>query len=126
MPGTLACRLVTRDALVAYCLAKPGAWLDQPWEDDEVVKVADKIFVFLGSGGAGPPSIGVKCGRSAEEARELQERYPSAVSKLAYIGRYGWNSVRLDGTLPDAEVHELVDASYDTVVAALPRSRRPS
>ena len=38
-----------RRELLAYCLAKPGAWVDEPWEGDQVVKVADKIFAFLGA-----------------------------------------------------------------------------
>ena len=39
----------SRADLLAYCLGKPGAWVDEPWEGDQVVKVADKIFAFLGS-----------------------------------------------------------------------------
>jgi predicted DNA-binding protein (MmcQ/YjbR family) len=38
---------VTHDDLLAYCLAKPGAWQDEPWEDDVVAKVGDKIFAKL-------------------------------------------------------------------------------
>jgi predicted DNA-binding protein (MmcQ/YjbR family) len=34
--------------VLAYCLAKPGAWQDEPWEGDVVAKVADKIFAFVG------------------------------------------------------------------------------
>ena len=34
---------------LAYCLAKPGAWRDEPWEGDTVAKVGSKIFAFLGS-----------------------------------------------------------------------------
>jgi predicted DNA-binding protein (MmcQ/YjbR family) len=34
--------------LVAYCLAKPGAVPDTPWEEDLVAKVGGKIFAFLG------------------------------------------------------------------------------
>jgi predicted DNA-binding protein (MmcQ/YjbR family) len=116
---------MTRDDLVAYCLAKPGARLDEPWEGDEVVKVGDKIFAFLGSPDADSPSLGVKCGRDAEEADELRRRHPGDVRASAYIGRYGWNSVRLSGRVPDDEVLELVDASYDAVVRSLPTSRRP-
>ena len=26
-----------------YCLAKPGAWIDQPWEGDEVVKDSPRL-----------------------------------------------------------------------------------
>ena len=115
-----------RRDVVAYCLAKPGAWLDQPWEDDEVVKVADKIFAFLGAPDVDSPRLGVKCGRTADDAAEIRHRYPSAVTISAYIGRYGWNSVALDGTVPDDELGELIDASYDAVVSALPRAKRPA
>ena len=36
-----------RDEALAYCLAKPGAWLDSPWDESFVVKVGPKIFAFL-------------------------------------------------------------------------------
>src|SRR3954468_4805168 len=45
--GCVACDGVQRDELVDYCLTKPGAYLDTPWADDVVVKVAGKIFCFL-------------------------------------------------------------------------------
>lgn len=32
--------------LLTYCLAKPGAWQDEPWEGDVVAKVGDKIFAL--------------------------------------------------------------------------------
>ena len=78
--------------LVAYCLAKPGAVPDTPWEEDLVAKVGGKIFAFLGGGG-----VGLKCGRDADEAAELRLRFPDTVTVMAYIGRYGWNSIALDG-----------------------------
>jgi len=111
---------VTHEELVAYCLAKPGAVRDEPWDDDPVAKVGDKIFAFLGGDG-----LGVKCGRDADEAAELRLRYPDHASVMAYIGRHGWNAVIVDGTIPDDELRELVDASYDAVVAKLPRRLRP-
>ena len=116
---------MTHDELVAYCLAKPGAWADTPWEDDLVIKVGDKIFAFLGADGEGPGGVGLKCGRDADEAGEWRDRYPEAVTVMAYIGRHGWNSFSLDGTVPDAELYELVDASYATIVAKLPKAKRP-
>jgi hypothetical protein len=39
---------MTPEQLRDYCLAKPGAWEDQPWEGDLVAKVGDKIFAFPG------------------------------------------------------------------------------
>jgi predicted DNA-binding protein (MmcQ/YjbR family) len=118
--------LMTRDELLAYCLAKPGAFDDFPWgEEDQVVKVGGKVFAFLGSPDAEMPGVSLKCGRTSEEAAELRHRYPNAVTPSAYVGRYGWNSITLDGSIPDDELLELVDASYEAAVAALPRSKRP-
>jgi predicted DNA-binding protein (MmcQ/YjbR family) len=108
------------EGLRAYCLAKPGAWADQPWEGDFVAKVADKIFAFLGSG-----SVGLKCGANRTEADEWLLQYPDDASVMPYIGRSGWNTLRLGGAIPDDELREAVDSSYDTVVAKLPKSRRP-
>ena len=116
---------MTPGELKAYCLAKPGAWLDEPWEGDEVVKVGTKIFAFLGSPDRDDSSVGVKCGRDAEAAAEPRVRYPDDVTISAYTGRYGWNTVRLGGEVPDDEIFELIDASYDAVVSSLPRSKRP-
>ncbi|MGY1591336.1 MmcQ/YjbR family DNA-binding protein [Geodermatophilus sp. SYSU D00708] len=112
-----------RDQLVEYCLAKPGAEETYPWGEAELVaKVGGKAFAFIG---LDTGTVGVKCGRDAAEAAEWRERHPGAIVASSYIGRYGWNAVDWTGTVPDDEVRELVDTSYDAVVAALPRSRRP-
>ena len=108
--------------LLDFCLAKPGAWPDEPWEGDVVAKVGDKIFAFLGSGG----SVGVKCGSSREEADEWLLRYPEDASVMAYIGRSGWNTLRYGGAIPDDELLQAVDDSYAAVVAKLPRRLRPA
>lgn len=115
--------------LLAYCLAKPGAWPDEPWEGDVVVKVASKIFAFLGSEPAGAPQttpqVGLKCGASRDTADEWLARYPDDASVMAYIGRSGWNTLKVGGAIPDDEVREAIDASYDAVVSKLPRKDRP-
>ena len=113
---------MTDDELLAYALAKPGAWEDEPWEGDVVAKVGDKIFAFLGGGGR---TVGLKCGRDRAEADEWLRQYPDDVSVMAYIGRYGWNTLRVGGAIPDSEIQEALDASYDAVVARLPRAKRP-
>jgi predicted DNA-binding protein (MmcQ/YjbR family) len=107
--------------LLDHCLALPGAWPDQPWEGDHVAKVADKIFAFIGD-----RSVGLKCGRTRDEADEWLRRYPDDAGVMAYIGRYGWNTLLLGGAISDDEVLEAVDASYADVAARLPRSKRPA
>ena len=114
---------MTHEELVAYCLAKPGAWEDWPWEDHVVAKVGPgergKIFAFLGGTG-----VGVKAARSREMADEWLQRYPGSASVMAYIGRSGWNDLAFAG-IPDDELLEAVDESYRLVVAGLPKRLRP-
>ncbi len=112
---------MTPDDVMAYCFAKPGAWQDEPWEGDVVAKVGPKIFAFLGSG----DSVGVKCGRTRDEADEWLARFPEDASVMAYIGRSGWNTLQVGGAIPDDELREAIDASYDAVVAKLPKKDRP-
>ncbi|HEX4701896.1 MAG TPA: MmcQ/YjbR family DNA-binding protein [Pseudonocardiaceae bacterium] len=116
---------MTADELIAYCLGKAGAEETYPWGDGELVaKVGGKAFAFIGLGPTG--RVGVKCGPTAEAAAEWRDRYPDGITISAYIGRYGWNSVVLNGTVPADEIRELVDVSYDAVVARLPKAKRPS
>jgi predicted DNA-binding protein (MmcQ/YjbR family) len=45
---------------------------------------------------------------------------------MPYIGRSGWNSLRLGGEIGDDEILEAIDASYAMVVSKLPRKDRPA
>lgn len=116
---------MTPDALARLAIAKPGAWVDEPWEGDQVVKVGPpedgKIFAFLGS-----TAVGLKCGAHREEADEWLARFPGDASVMAYIGRFGWNNLKLAGAIPDDEIADALDRSYVLVVAALPKRLQPS
>jgi predicted DNA-binding protein (MmcQ/YjbR family) len=120
---------MTWDELREYCLAKPGAWPDEPWGDGVVAKVGPKIFAFLGvgdqPGAAGSQSVGLKCGATRETADEWLLRFPGDASVMRYIGRSGWNNLVVGGAIPDDEILEAVDASYATVVSKLPKKDRP-
>ncbi|WP_134765907.1 MmcQ/YjbR family DNA-binding protein [Nocardioides sp. 1609] len=120
------------ERLTQHCLAKPGAWLDWPWggpdadggHEHPAVKVGPvdggRIFAFLRGDG-----VGVKAGATREVADEWLERYPDAAGVMRYIGRSGWNDLAYAG-IPDDELLEAVDVSYDLVVARLPRRLRPT
>jgi predicted DNA-binding protein (MmcQ/YjbR family) len=108
---------------LAYGLAKPDAWQDEPWEGDVVTKVGSKIFAFFGSGESA--TVGVKCGASREAADEWLLRYPDDASAAAYIGRSGWNTLRIGGAIPDDEITEAIDASYAAILSKLPKKERP-
>jgi len=113
------------ERLRTYCLAKPGAWPDFPWDHEyPVIKVGPgergKIFAFLGA-----DTLGVKAGPTREVADEWLHRFPGDASVMRYIGRSGWNSLALAGAIPDDELLEAVDESYRLVVEKLPRGLRP-
>jgi predicted DNA-binding protein (MmcQ/YjbR family) len=108
-----------------HCLAKAGAWPDNPWDHEwPVVKVgpgeAGRIFAFLSARG-----VGVKGGATREVADEWLQRYPDDASVMAYIGRSGWNDLGYGGAIPDDELLEAVDESYRIVVSKLPKKHRP-
>jgi predicted DNA-binding protein (MmcQ/YjbR family) len=115
---------VTKAEVLGYCLNKPGAWQDEPWEGDVVAKVGSKIFAFLGSDQAA--TVGLKCGPNRDVAGEWLVRYPDDAAVMAYIGRSGWNTLRIGGAIPDEELLEAIDSSYDAVVSRLPKKDRPA
>ncbi len=107
--------------MLAHCLARPGAWPDNPWgHEHPVVKVHDKIFAFIGEEG-----VGVKSAANREVADEWLDRYPDDASVMPYIGRSGWNDLRFNGAIADDELYEAVDESYALVVGKLARKNRP-
>ena len=109
------------DELQAYALSLPGAWPDQPWEGDPVAKVGSspgKIFAF-------PRAEHVALKVAPEDGAELRQAYPDAVGDAPYLSKRHWVRIRLDGTVPDEELRDLVDGSHALVVAGLPRAQRP-
>src|SRR5215472_10814970 len=117
-------RAMTWDELLAYCLSKPGAWQDEPWDGDIVAKVGTKIFAFLGA--VGGSTVGLKCADIREAADEWLARYPDDATAMAYIGRSGWNTLKIDGAIPAEELVEAVDLSYEAIVGKLATKDRPA
>ena len=101
----------------------PGAVEEQPFGPDvDVMKVGGKIFAIL-SPGSKPEAISLKC--DAGRALELRARY-EAVLPGYHLNKRLWNTVHLDGTVPDDEVLEMLLHSYEQVTAGLSRSTRES
>jgi predicted DNA-binding protein (MmcQ/YjbR family) len=84
-----------------FALSLPEAWADTPWEDDQVVKVGKKIFVFLGSGD--PAMVSVKLPESAAHALSVAGASPTSYG----LGRHGWCTIPV-GT-DDAPVDLILD-----------------
>jgi predicted DNA-binding protein (MmcQ/YjbR family) len=110
-----------RDRVIAACSAKPGAAEDYPFGDEMAVfKVAGRMFALVPLGGT-PGSVSLKCDPGL--AADLRGRYPG-VTPGYHLNKRHWNTVTLDGSVPDEEVLDLIDHSYDLVVTRLTKAQR--
>lgn len=107
---------MTLDALHALLLDRPAASWGQPFGPEiRVYKVGGKMFATLGED-ADPPRMNLKC--DPELATQLRQAWP-AILPGWHMNKRHWNTVVSDGTLPRAELEELVAHSYDLVARNL-------
>jgi len=112
-----------RHELKARCLAWPGAQEEFPFGDEvSVFKVGGKMFAACHLDGE-PLQLSLNC--DPELAVQLRASYPAIVPGY-HLNKRHWNTVTLDGSLPDQMVTDLLGDSYDLVVASLPKARRPA
>lgn len=110
-----------RDEVIAVCSAKPGSAEDYPFGDEVAVfKVAGKMFALVTLGPA-PGSVSLKC--DPDLAVGLRHRY-AAITAGYHLSKRHWNTVMLDGSVPQDELLDLIDHSYELVVTRLPRAER--
>jgi predicted DNA-binding protein (MmcQ/YjbR family) len=110
-----------RDQMIAACGAHPGSVEDYPFGDEVAVfKVAGKMFALVMLGPP-PGSISLKC--DPDLAVDLRGRY-AAITAGYHLNKRHWNTITLDGSVPDDELLDLIDHSYELVVARLTKAER--
>ena len=103
-----------------FCLSLPAATECTPFDEDTLVfKVMGKMFSYAGM--AGFCRFCVKCDPGL--AVELRDLYPE-VTRGIHSNSVHWNTVRVDGGLPDDFLREQIRNSYDLVTAKLPRAAK--
>jgi predicted DNA-binding protein (MmcQ/YjbR family) len=113
---------VTARALRACCLAMPGATEEYPFGDQpSVFKVGGKIFA-ISTLTSRPLEVSLKC---EPELADALRRTHDSIRPGYHLNKRHWNTLTLDGSLPDKVVNDMVEDSYDLVVEGLPKSRRP-
>lgn len=101
----------------SYCLDKKMASESLPFGDDTLVfKVVDKIFAIADI--TLFESINLKC--DPEQAILLREQYP-AVQPGYHMNKKHWNTILMNGSIPDRMLRQWIDDSYDLVVNKLPK-----
>ncbi len=109
------------DKIASYLMKFPQTTEEQPFGPDvDVYKVAGKIFAIISPDDT-PPEISLKC--DPVIALELREEYES-IRPGYHLNKDHWNTVVLDGEVPDGELKKMISHSYEQVVNGLPKSLR--
>ena len=109
------------EQLRKICLAFPGASEQIQWGDDLLFKVGGKMFAITPLIPA-PVCLSFKV--TPENFAELTER--PGIIPAPYLARARWVALESRDALAPSELAPLLRASYDLVVAKLPRKARES
>ncbi len=118
-------------ALRSLCLGFPGAFEDYPFGPETAVfkvraavpggtRHEAKMFA-LSAMDPGDLAVSLKCEPALAE--QLRTAHPE-ITGAWHLNKKHWNGVRLDGSLPDSMVRDMVEDSYDLVVATLSRRQQ--
>jgi predicted DNA-binding protein (MmcQ/YjbR family) len=104
-----------------HCLSFTGAEETFPFgPETSVFKVAGKMFA-LSQLGADSLRVSLKC--EPELADALRGAH-AAVIPGYHLNKRHWNTVILDGSMPDDAIRNMIEDSYDLVVSKLSVARR--
>ncbi|WP_369246494.1 MmcQ/YjbR family DNA-binding protein [Streptomyces sp. R41] len=113
---------MTPQQLRAFCLSFNATVEDFPFAPEvSVFKVLGKLFALTHLD-ARPLTVNLKC--DPDDAVRLRGEYPGLIIPGYHMNKRHWNTVTVDGELPDRLVRELIEDSYDLVVAGLPKAER--
>ncbi|MFT5482509.1 MAG: putative DNA-binding protein (MmcQ/YjbR family) [Halieaceae bacterium] len=105
----------------AYLLTRPEAVEEFPFGPGVAVfKIVGKMFATLGES-KGIASTNLKC--DPQEAQMLRDIFESVVPGY-HMNKQHWNTVILDGTVPEFEINRMIDRSYGLVVKKLKKAER--
>ena len=108
-------------ALLHYLSSKPASLSGYPFGDQwQVYKVKGKMFAVVAEREQ-PLTINLKC--DPVEAQMLRDIF-EAVKPGYHMNKRHWNTVMLDGSLPDGEIERMIDNSYALVVKGLKKADR--
>ena len=114
-------RCVRPAILREYCLSFSGSAETFPFgPETSVFKVAGKMFA-LSQLGQRPMRVSLKCDPLL--AQQLRATHASVLPGY-HLDKKHWNTVIIDGSLPEQLIQDMIEDSYDLVVSGLPESRR--
>ncbi len=104
-----------------YCLRKKGVTEGFPFDETTLVlKVGSKMFCITDLESV-PFGLTLKC--DPERAIELRERY-TEITPGYHCNKKHWNTIIPEGEVPEKEIYELIDHSYELVYNSLKKAEK--
>jgi predicted DNA-binding protein (MmcQ/YjbR family) len=105
------------DFIQEYCLSKKGVEEDYKEEWDAIrYSIRGKMFALVGNDAANEPIISVKL--EPEYGIELRDRFKDIVPGY-YLNKTHWNSLYLNGNVPEETLKRMLDQSYELILNSL-------
>ncbi|MBP8776600.1 MAG: MmcQ/YjbR family DNA-binding protein [Bacteroidaceae bacterium] len=109
------------EELRAYCLTKPMATEDFPFDETTlVVRVMGKMFALIDL--EKNQWVCLKC--DPEKALDLRDQYPDTIQEAFHMNKKHWNQVRYESSLSNNFLCSLIDHSYELVIGKFTRKMR--
>ncbi|MDA8409176.1 MAG: MmcQ/YjbR family DNA-binding protein [Treponema sp.] len=110
-----------RPALLEFLAGQSAATSDMPFDDSALVfRIGGKIFAIVDVKAEGG-SVSLKC--EPEMSGDLRVAWP-CIRPGWHLNKEHWNTIALDGTLPDEILEDLVRRSWELVASSLGRAAR--
>ena len=108
------------EAFRSYCLAKKSTTEGFPFDSNTlVIKVGDKMFTAFDVEQF--ESVNLKC--DPDYANELRANYDGIIPGY-HMNKKHWNTILMDGSVPDKLIYELIDLSYELVIKGMTKKQR--
>lgn len=102
-----------REEIISYCRTFKNVYEDQPFHDPNWTvmrhKENKKVFAWIFER-EGHMWINVKC---SPDWRDFWRRVYKSVIPAYHLNKVHWNSIIMDGTVPEVEVKRMIGESYD-------------
>lgn len=105
--------MLTREQAIAYCLTLKDVYEDYPFRDPNWTVIRHrankKVFAWIYEKD-GRIWINVKCDPQWRDF--FRSAFPSVVPGY-HLNKEHWNSIILDGTVPEKEIRKMIGESYE-------------
>ena len=105
--------MITRQEVIQYCLTFPEVFEDYPFHDEKWtcmrIRTSRRIFAWIYER-EGNIWVNVKCD---PQWRDFWQKTYEAVITGYHMNKKHWNSIILDGTIPENDIRRMIAESYD-------------